>query len=187
MSDNAKPELPPPSLWRTVLNLLPLIILTWYLCQNRPDKNPDYQLDLCGKNMHEMGVALEKDRLLSGDLLYNADFSKVFPEGKIPACPVGGDDAYKEGYQVSADRTSYLLVCKGDHHKEAGVPSDYPRIGFSVQEASSNGSSDSKEEDKIEPEESPTPAESPQPEQSPEAQASPELQVSPTPGTTPNP
>ena len=118
MSDNAKPELPPPSLWRTVLNLLPLIILTWYLCQNRPDKNPDYQLDLCGKNMHEMGVALEKDRLLSGDLLYNADFSKVFPEGKIPACPVGGDDAYKEGYQVSADRTSYLLVCKGDHHKE---------------------------------------------------------------------
>ncbi|MFA5505144.1 MAG: hypothetical protein WC314_13445 [Vulcanimicrobiota bacterium] len=186
MSEKAK-ELPPPSLRRTIFNLLPLVILTWYLCMNRPDKHPEYQLDVCGQTMHKIGVALEKDRLLSEDKLYNSDLSKVFPDGALPGCPLGGQDAYIQGYQVSPDRSSYVLVCKGNHHTDSGVPSDYPRIAFSVQEATVKDQSDSPNQENSQPDAAPSPQESPGSEQTPLPQESPEPQASPTPGETPNP
>jgi hypothetical protein len=185
-----KKELPPPSLGRTLINLLPLIILTWYLCQNKPDKDPNYQLELCGKNLHTIGVALEKDRLLSEKKVYAEDLASLFTNGKtMPECPNGGPETYTEGYQPNSDRTAYVLVCKGNHHSSAGVPSDYPRIAFSVQEASSDGNSDSKEEDKKQPQESPSPAQveqSPSPQKSPVIEESPIIKESPSPRATPN-
>ena len=186
MSD--KKELPPPSLGRTLINLLPLIILTWYLCQNRPDKDPNYQLDLCGQNLHKIGVELEKDRLGSEEKLYPQELTTVFPDGGVPACPEGGQESYIQGYQPNGDRTGYLQVCKGNHHSAAGVPSDYPRIGFSVQEAL-NGNSDKPEEEKEQPQESPSPEqvqESPSPQESPVVEETPIVKESPTPGATPN-
>lgn len=187
MSD--KKELPPPTLGRTLLNLLPLIILTWYLCQNRPDKDPNYQLDLCGQNLHKIGVELEKDRLLSESKIYAQDLATLFAKSAVPECPEGGSEAYTQGYQPNPDRTAYLLVCKGSHHSAAGVPSDYPRIAFSVEEASKDRNSDSSQEDKKEPQESPSPAQveqSPSPQESPEPQESPIIEESPSPGATPN-
>lgn len=149
MAEAAK-ELPPPSPMRTIINLLPLLILTWYLCQNRPDQNPRYQLDQCGAHLHTLGVALEKDRLLSPDKLYNKELTSVLPEDKMPECPVGGKESYLEGYKVNGDRTAYTLVCKGEHHKAASVPSDYPRIAFSVQEASGEKDRDQQSKDTTE-------------------------------------
>jgi hypothetical protein len=190
-----KKELPPPTLGRTLLNLLPLIILTWYLCQNRPDKDPNYELDLCGQSLRTIGVALEKDRLMSETNVYTQEVASIFADGAMPACPVGGQESYTKGYQPNGDRSAYLLVCKGNHHSAAGVPSDYPRIAFGVKEASLDGTSDSQKENKAEPKESPSPGqveqspspqESPQAQESPEPEASPIVEESPTPGATPN-
>lgn len=132
MSDDKQEEVP---LSRTLWNLLPLILVALYLCHYSPSKRPAFKLEQCGKHLHEIGVMIEKDRLSSDDKLYGKDLKEIFGQHPIPACPVGGKEAYIEGYQVSPDRRSYLLVCKGDHHKDAGVPSDYPRIAFSIQEA----------------------------------------------------
>lgn len=190
MSDKAK-ELPPPSLGRTLINLLPLIILTWYLCYNRPDKDPNYQLDLCGQNLHKIGVALEKDRLLSEDKLYAKDIEAVFTsDAGVPACPNGGKDSYIKGYQVTEDRSGYLLVCKGDNHTKAGVPADYPRIAFSVQEATTvekTGDNPQSSPTPASTPTSPTPRESPQPEATLAPAEAPRSEVAPTPATTPTP
>ena len=165
---------------RSLIHLLPLMILTWYLCQNRPEQNPEYQLDACSRSLHQVGVALEKDRLLSEDKLYTKEFEKLFDDGKLGICPVGGKESYITGYQPSDDRRSYLLVCKGAHHALASVPSDYPRIAFSVEEASSDGSSEKQEdtsqerqEQEVEGEQEPRQAE--------------EIKESPSPQATPNP
>lgn len=160
-----KEELPPPSLGRSILNLLPLILVTLYLCTNSPNKRPDFKLKACGKNLHTIGVELEKSRLLSDDKLYPKSLEEVYGKNKpLPKCPEGGQESYLEGYQVSPDRTSYLLVCKGDHHKDAEVPPDYPRIGFSVQEASGSGHDDAKiEAAPAEPEATSSPQATPTP------------------------
>lgn len=182
-------ELPPPSLGRTIFNLLPLIILTWYLCSNKPGADPEVQLKTCGENLHKVGVMIERERLLSEPKLYNQDLKSVIPEDKMLACPVGGKDAYYQGYQPSGDGNSYVLGCKADHSK-SGVPSGYPRIDFSVQEANSGETSDSKEE-KI-TQETPSPEQveqSPSPQEGSEVQETPKpLEATPTPaGPTPNP
>lgn len=167
MSEEEKKELPPPSLRRTIWNLLPLIVLSLYLCHYSPSKQPVTQLQQCGKHLHDIGVVIEKDRLLSEDKLYNADLKAVYGSKPIPACPVGGKNTYIEGYTVSPDRKSYLLVCKGDHHKDAGVPSDYPRIAFAVPE---NASTEEKPAPEQTPAETATPVTgTPTPAVSPEA------------------
>lgn len=179
MSEKAK-EVPPQSPMRALINLLPLLILTWYLCQNRPEKNPEYQLDVCGRSLHQIGVALEKDRLLSEEKLYTKEFDKLFADGKLAVCPVGGKESYIAGYQPAADHRSYLLVCKGAHHADASVPSDYPRIAFSVEEASSDGTSEKQEDATEERQEQ-------EAEVTDEPKQAEEVKESPSPKATPNP
>ena len=145
MSDESK-QAPPPSAARAFINMLPLLILTWYLCAHGPDKNPKYRLDACGRNLHKIAVAIEKDRLTSEDKLYNPKLEAVFGKTEIPECPDGGKESYLNGYTVSSNRTSYLLVCKGDHHTKAEVPPDFPRIAFSVEEAQGQAPDKSVEE-----------------------------------------
>lgn len=140
MSKEAAAEVKPPSTLAAILNLLPLLILTWYLCQNKPKPDPSQLLQACGKNLHKMGVEVEKYRLLSDDKLYPPELDKVFKEGEMPACPVGGAESYTNGFTLLDGRSGYLLVCKGKHHVDASVPSDYPRIAFSVEEASQTDS-----------------------------------------------
>ena len=190
---------------RSLLNLLPLILVTLYLCTNRPDKDPKYQLDQCGKNLHTIGVALEKDRLLSEDKLYATKLEEVYGKTPVPECPLGGSQSYVEGYQVGSDRSSYLLVCKGDHHVPASVPPDYPRIAFSVEEAGGSarttepepsiGSKDGPEDEKDEQDKEEksklqvSGGEEPKIEDGKEAQVDDKAQVTPTPApsSTPQP
>ena len=103
---------------------------------------------------------------------------------QMPICPVGKKGTYVAGYQPSADRRSYLLVCKGDHHKPAGVPSDYPRIGFGPHETPVSGEK-SGEESAVQGSPSPVPAASPSPATSPGPAASPKK--SPTGKASPSP
>lgn len=51
------------------------------------------------------------------------DYVKRFPE-----CPQAGQDTYSEGYQPSSDRHHFKLVCRGDHHHDAGLANDEPSI-----------------------------------------------------------
>lgn len=139
MSGKAQGARPTASPILSALNFTLMIFLTWYICQ--PNRNPEVQLTACGEKLHEIGVALEKSRLMSEDGLYPLDLEEAFGKGELPACPAGGKESYIEGYTLDSDRTGYLLVCKGSHHSEAGVPADYPRIGFSVEEASSGNKS----------------------------------------------
>ena len=169
----AKEELPAPSLGRAMLNLLPLILVTWYLCNNSPSSRPSYKLETCGSNLHTMGVEIEKSRLMSEDKLYSKTLEDVYGKKALPECPEGGSEAYVEGFKVSEDRSSYTLVCKGDHHKDAEVPSDYPRIAFSVQEAEAAGG-DSGEAKEVKLEVAPEATSTPEVESTPEAESTPE-------------
>jgi hypothetical protein len=114
-----------------------MVLLTLYICKRPPD--PNLGLQQCGANLHKIGVALEKFRLSSEDGRYPAKLDEAFKGTSVPACPVGGDEAYLQGYQPGADRLAYLQVCKGSHHKTAGVPLDYPRIAFGPAEAAASG------------------------------------------------
>lgn len=163
--------------------LMFLILLSFWLCTKRP-VDPKLGLQDCGKNLHALGVALEKARLGSDDGLYPLKLEDALKGKELPVCPVGKKGTYVAGYQPSADRRSYVLVCKGDHHKEANVPSDYPRIGFGPHETPASG-----EESAVQGSPSPIPAASP--EATPEVQstASPSPRAaSPTPASpTPHP
>ena len=144
---------------------------------NRPS-DPKASLQQCGTHLHSVGVELEKFRLSSDDKLYPATLEEVYVNKTIPVCPVGGKNSYKEGYKADSARTSYLLVCKGEYHKEAGVPSDFPRIAFGPAEHGATGSH---------PASSPTPqatatpqaVATPQTTASPQATASPKISVTP--------
>ncbi len=162
--------------------LLLMVLLTLYICK-RP--NPEAQVQACGKHLHQIGVALEKFRYGSDDGLYPKTLAEAFKNGTVPHCNAGGDDSYVNGYQPSADRRSYLLVCKGEGHKDGGLPSDYPRIAFGPHETPPSG-----EESAVQSVASPTPAASPSPQSTPVVKTTP-AKASPTPrvvtSPTPNP
>lgn len=134
MSDKAAQEPPKPSIWP----LVAMMMLTLWMC-NRP-ADPKHHLEQCGAHLHKIGVDLEKYRLTSDDGLYPAKLEEAYGQNPLPACPSGGKNTYQEGYKPAADRRSYQLVCKGDHHTKAGVPSDYPRIAFGPAEPTSSAS-----------------------------------------------
>ncbi len=163
MSDKPAAQDPPkPSIWP----LVAMMMLTLWMC-NRPN-DPKLSLKQCGDHLHTIGVDLEKFRLSSDDKLYPATLEEVYATKTIPVCPVGGKSTYKEGYKADAKRHSYVLVCKGDHHKDAGVPSDYPRIAFGPAEHTPH-------QEEAQPATSPTP----QATASPQSTASPQISVTP--------
>ncbi len=168
MSDKPAPNPQKPSIWP----LVAMMMLTLWMC-NRP-ADPKLNLEQCGKHLHTVGVDLEKFRLTSDDKLYPATLEEVYVNKTIPVCPVGGKNSYKEGYKADSSRASYLLVCKGEYHKDAGVPSDFPRIAFGPAE---HGSSHTESH----PASSPTPqaTATPQTAASPQATASPKISVTP--------
>lgn len=168
MSDKAAAQDPPkPSIWP----LVAMMMLTLWMC-NRP-ADPTTTLKQCGNNLHKIGVELEKARLLSEDGRYPSTLEAAFGKNTVPVCPDGGKNTYTKGYQPSADGTSYLLVCKGDFHSKAGVPSDYPRIAFGTAERASQS-----------PDVTP-PSLSPQATASPQATPSPNISVTPQASATP--
>lgn len=122
-------EPPKGSVWP----LIAMILLTLWMCGRH---NPEADLKQCGEHLHQIGVALEHYRLASDDKLYPKTLEGAFKGKSIPDCKANGSGSYASGYQPSSDRRSYLLVCKGDKHQAAGVPSDYPRIAFGPDEAS---------------------------------------------------
>lgn len=175
MSDKAAAQEPPkPSIWP----LVAMMMLTLWMC-NRP-ADPSATLKQCGNHLHKIGVELEKARLLSEDGRYPSKLEAAFGKNPIPVCPDGGKNTYAQGYQPSADGSSYLLVCKGDFHSKAGVPSDYPRIAFGPAEGVSQS-----------PDVTPTASSSPQATANPQATQSPKISVTPqvstSPQATPNP
>lgn len=181
MSDKAaagKPDAPPgPSPWTLML----LVMLTFWMC-NRPT-DPSTGLQQCGKTLHGIGVALERFRLSSDDGLYPKDLAEAYRGSQAPSCPIAKEATYLKGYQPGSDRRAYLLVCKGDHHQQAGVPSDYPRIAFGPHETSSPS-----EESQSPGSPSPTPAQSPSPQASPAVLPTPVVSGSPGGASaTPNP
>lgn len=121
------------------LRLLPLILLTTWLCLNRPSQDPKYQLHLCGENLRKIGVELERVRLTEDSVIYPDQLPNTVAGKALPGCPVGGVERYREGYKRSRDGRSYVLVCSGENHLDADVPPDYPRIAFSSLEDSDDG------------------------------------------------
>lgn len=138
MSDkDAKAAPPPPggSPWMMML----MILMTFWICQRGQGGDPKQQMHLCGVELHKVGVALEKFRFGSEGGLYPKTLAEAFQNKAVPVCPVGGKEAYPNGYQPASDRRSYVQVCKGAHHLQAGVPSDYPRIAFKAPESPAAG------------------------------------------------
>ncbi len=166
-----------------MLRLLPLILLTTWLCYNKPGKDPKYQMEACGAALHKIGVQLETVRLTSDDKLYPTNLKQAYGEKEIPGCPLGGVEAYEKGYRLSTDQRSYLLVCSGSHHTDAGLPPDYPRIAFASTEPSPSGEKSPSQD--IEP----TIEASPVPQATPTQEATPsqvKIVATPTP-TSPTP
>lgn len=181
MSDKPKP--PELSQRQALLRLLPLILLTTWLCYNKPGKDPKYQMEACGAALHKIGVQLETARLSSDDKLYPKDLKEAYGQEPIPKCPIGGVEAYEKGYTVSADGRSYVLVCKGSHHTDAGLPPDYPRIAFQSTEPSPSGEKSPVQGGKPSIEASPVPQKSPIQKATPSEAGPAPSPASPTPHT----
>ena len=121
---------------RILNNLLLVGLVVMYFFFWRPGTDPESQLGQCGKNLHEISVLLERERLGSRDGLYpEALTTSLFKDEVIPSCPLGDASQYTEGYKVSSQRESYELRCSGTLHAEAGVPAGYPRVSFSIAES----------------------------------------------------
>lgn len=174
MSDKGAKEEPKPSIWP----LVAMMMLTLWMC-NRP-ADPKNNLTLCGTHLHKIGVDLEKFRFTSEDGLYPAKLEDAYGQNPLPACPEGGKSSYIEGYKPSADRKSYVLVCKGDHHVKANVPSDYPRIAFGPAEGTEHSQVN-------EPATNPSPGVSASPQVSATPNLSPNPQTSASPKATASP
>lgn len=186
MSEKAPP--PPESAGQAFLRLLPLLLLTTFLCYNRPGQNPQYLVKGCGANLHKLSVKVERNRLGSEDKLYALTLKDVYGKTEIPECPAAGDDTYTAGYTVSEDRASYVLVCKGTHHAKAALPADYPRVKFSVEEAKKAKSAPSPAGSPSPViEATPTPSGTPSPTAEGSPTPSPEVSTSPTPAVSETP
>lgn len=164
-----------------------MILLTLWVCQ-RPD--PRAQMEQCGRQLHLIGVALEKFRLGSEDKLYPRSLEEAYTKGAVPACPAAGGESYRLGYKPSSDLGSYVLTCQGDAHADAGLPPDYPRIAFGPHESRQTGEEESPSQN-ASPAASPSqlPAASSSPTVAPSVQtpASPTASASASPGSAPTP
>jgi hypothetical protein len=85
------------------------------------------QLAACNIFIHTTGVALERYKDKNG--CYPKDLSNLCPAfiKTIPTCPVASKDTYSAGYEVSGDCLYFTLYCRGNYHKNAGVPENFPR------------------------------------------------------------
>lgn len=86
------------------------------------------QLTACKSNQKNISTALE---------MYSTDYGGRYPENTrllvgeylkmLPTCPSAGRDTYSETYQVNSQPDNYSFCCRGNHHRSAGIPADYPR------------------------------------------------------------
>ena len=86
------------------------------------------QLVACASNIMNIKTAVE---------MYKID-NKRYPPSlrvlvgkylrKIPTCPAaGGRDTYSPSYKVYRGGKYFIIYCSGDYHRDAGLPSNYPR------------------------------------------------------------
>lgn len=178
---------PPESAGQAFARLFPLLLLTTLLCYYRPGQDPRFMAKSCGTNLHKISVKLERTRLGSEDKLYPTSLKEAYDKAEIPECPAAGADTYSVGYTASSDRRSYLLVCKGDHHVKAEIPTDFPRVAFSVDEAKGKVAEPTPKESPVPVETSSTPGPSatPEPSGTPMATETPSVESTPAPVATP--
>ena len=103
-------------------------------------RTPQGRVQLCEKQMKRYKTALE---------MYSTDHQGLYPNslqelsdsylmrtpsdyllGRIPTCPAARKDTYSFSYKPSADHKKFVLFCKGNWHKEAGLARDFPRWDF---------------------------------------------------------
>ncbi len=87
------------------------------------------QLTACKSNQKNLATALE---------MYSTDYSGYYPKDlkplisgqylrQIPTCPAAQADTYSQSYEVATQPDMFSFCCKGEHHRGAGIPADYPR------------------------------------------------------------
>ena len=86
------------------------------------------QLTACKSNLKNIGTALE---------MYSTDNSGRFPTAlsqltpnylrRIPTCPSATADTYSMTFQSASNPDAYTVMCTGAHHREAGMPPNFPR------------------------------------------------------------
>lgn len=102
----------------------------------------DRQLELCRKNLEQIVLAV---KLFSKQRGRRPTSLSELTEGdsphlkSVPVCPASGSDTYSAGYRLTPEsentrETEFTLCCKGENHKAAGVPADFPKfdpkVGF---------------------------------------------------------
>ncbi len=84
-------------------------------------------LEQCQFNIKNIATALE---MWASDNRgrYPRSISEVAPHylKVIPTCPVAGRDTYQNTYRVSTSPDIYTFFCQGHHHKNEGLPENFP-------------------------------------------------------------
>jgi serine/threonine protein kinase len=133
-------------IFTAVLSVI-LIISAWAVFRlyekfNEKQKIETQSVLSCTSNLFEISMALEAyARDHNGD--YPPKLENLVPKylKSIPTCPSAGRDTYSRSYLVreaednssgkktrGKSKSSYLIYCRGDYHKEAGVDQDRPRL-----------------------------------------------------------
>jgi hypothetical protein len=91
------------------------------------------EMTRCKSNLKNLATAVE---MWSTDNRgrYPKKVESVVPNyiKEIPRCPRVYEDTYSASYKATADPAFFEFSCKGEHHKAAGVPADYPRYNSTV-------------------------------------------------------
>ncbi len=85
-------------------------------------------MPVCESNLKNIATALE---------MYATDSGGAFPTTLdslctrylryVPKCPSAGSVSY--AYEVSSTPPAFTLFCRGHHHRDRGLPADYPQYG----------------------------------------------------------
>ena len=171
--------------------------IIFILFSMRQNSVPLKSLVGCEDSLKKIGVQLEY-WARENDGHYPEALTELTPPlPECPGAPSPTSKAFIDGYETTADRTGYRLVCKGHRHQEAKIPPDYPRIhspnlenGFSAETKPQGQETPQAEPQSVEPEEAkPEKVESekeePQEQKEPQAEVTPEGSGTPDPNRTP--
>lgn len=85
------------------------------------------QFTQCQSNARNIATALEMYYTDHGK--FPDSLSRLSPEymRSVPKCAAANMDTYSDSYVTNDDRTANFFFCKGEYHKDMGVPANFPR------------------------------------------------------------
>ena len=108
-----------------VLGFIILLVVSFCFI-NYYQRSMQERLEQCGNNLKIIGSRIEEYSRSHGAPASQKELNALL-SSPYPCCPMAPEEIWSPGYEVDRLTGRFTLFCRGNYHKGAFVPRNYPR------------------------------------------------------------